>query len=437
MKHSVNALKSDLFGIITQMSQSPEPFVNNPDKDFTRKRKLPFGDMLKIIISMGGNSINKELMSTYNYDAKTATTSAFIQQRDKIKPSAFKHLSCKFTGTFKNLALYKDFRLLAADGSDLHTPTNPNDAQTYIKNRQNDRGYNVFYLNALYDLPNRIYVDANIKTKREANERAALEELIGRSDIEENVIVTADRGFEGWNTFAHFEKKNWNYVIRVKDIDSNGIISKLQLPKESEFDLTLHLILTKKNTKEIRDNPDAYRSIPTQTTFDFLDKDENQFYPITIRTVRFLLPDGSYKAVITNLPEKDFTTDEIKHIYSQRWGVETSFRKLKHTIGLNNFHSAKPDHIKQEIFARIIMYNFVERIVSKTIISKGRKHHIHQVNFTNATLVCRRFLRIKNCISIHDVVTLICKNTVPIRPGRKAACKPKFRTAVAFTYRAA
>jgi len=437
MRSFSNALKLTLFGIIAKMAESPKPFVNNPDKDFTRKRKLPFEDVLKIVVSMGGNSINKELLDAYDYDAQTATSSAFIQQRDKIKPSAFEHLSREFTGALEKPGLYKGHRLLAADGSDLHTPTNPNDAETYIQNRPPDRGHNIFHLNALYDLLNRIYVDASVKTIRETNERADLEELIGRSDIEDRVIITADRGYEGWNTFAHIEKKGWNYVVRVKDINSNGILSKLQLPKNGEFDLTLRLLLTKKNTKEIRDNPDVYRRIPDHATFDFLDKDNNQFFPIVLRIARFKLPGGSYEAIITNLPEAGFATDEIKYIYSLRWGIETSFRKLKYTIGLNNFHSAKPDHIKQEIFARIIMYNFVEMVVSQAIISKGRKRHVHQVNFTAAALVCRRFLRVRGNISARKVEALISKSTVPIRPGRKSPCKPKFRTAVAFTYRAA
>jgi len=437
MKNFASTLKSTLCGLISKMAETPEPFVKNPGVDFTRKRKLPFEDILRIVVSMGGNSINKELLEAYDYDAGTATSSAFIQQRDKIKPFAFEHLFHEFTGSFDSLALYKGFRLLAADGSDLHTPTNPKDIETYIQNRPPDKGHNIFHLNALYDLLNRIYVDASVKTVRAANERADLEELIERSDIEGSVIVTADRGYEGYNTFAHIEKKGWNYVIRVKDISSNGILSKLRLPQSGEFDLTLRLILTKKNTKEIRDNPDVYRRIPDHATFDFLDKDENQIFPITLRIARFKLPGGSYEAIITNLPESGFTTDEIKHIYSLRWGIETSFRKLKYTIGLNNFHSNKPEHIKQEIFARIIMYNFVETVVSQAIISAGRKRYIHQVNFTAATLVCRRFLRARSNISARKAETLISKYTVPIRPGRKCKCKPKFRTAVSFTYRAA
>ena len=109
--------------------------------------------------------------------------------------------------------------------------TNPQDTETHIKCRPTDKGYNVFYLNALYDLLNRVYVDANVKTKRNANERAAFIEMLKRSNINENVIVTADRGYENYNTFAHIENRGWRYVIRVKDIDSNGILSYLHLPQ--------------------------------------------------------------------------------------------------------------------------------------------------------------------------------------------------------------
>jgi len=52
-----------------------------------------------------------------------------------------------------------------------------------------------------------------------------------RSQIEGTPIVTGDRGNEGYNNFAHFEEKGWKYVIRVKDVDSNGILSGLPLPK--------------------------------------------------------------------------------------------------------------------------------------------------------------------------------------------------------------
>ena len=55
--------------------------------------------------------------------------------------------------------------------------------------------------------------------------------MTDRSKISDEVIVIADRGYESYNVFAHIEQIGWKYVIRVKDITSNGILSAMKLPK--------------------------------------------------------------------------------------------------------------------------------------------------------------------------------------------------------------
>lgn len=45
------------------------------------------------------------------------------------------------------------------------------------------------------------------------------------------------------------------------------------------------------------------------------------------------------ECILTNLDEKDFPIEEIKKLYGWRWGIERSFRELKYTIGLTNFHA--------------------------------------------------------------------------------------------------
>ena len=50
--------------------------------------------------------------------------------------------------------------------------------------------------------------------------------------------------------------------------------------------------------------------------------------------------------------------EEIKELYHKRWGIETSFRELKYAIGLSALHSKKRESIKQEIYARLLLYNF-------------------------------------------------------------------------------
>lgn len=54
--------------------------------------------------------------------------------------------------------------------------------------------------------------------------------------------------------------------------------------------------------------------------------------------------------------------EEIKKLCRLRWGIERSFRELKYTIGLTNFHAKNVDFILQEIFARLIIYIFTRLI---------------------------------------------------------------------------
>ena len=77
-----------------------------------------------------------------------------------------------------------------------------------------------------------------------------------------------------------------------------------------------------------------------------------------------------------------------------RWGEETSFRELKYTIGLINWHSSKYDGILQEINARMILYNFCELVTSNAVVktSKNTKH-VYKINFATAVNICRAYLK--------------------------------------------
>ncbi|MDP1340837.1 transposase, partial [Klebsiella variicola] len=70
------------------------------------------------------------------------------------------------------------------------------------------------------------------------------------------------------------------------------------------------------------------------------------------------LNEDTYESLVTNLDPFLFTSEDLKVLYHLRWGIETSFRELKYALGLSHFHSKKLDFIIQEIFARLIMYNF-------------------------------------------------------------------------------
>lgn len=60
-----------------------------------------------------------------------------------------------------------------------------------------------------------------------------------------------------------------------------------------------------------------------------------------------------------------------------------------------------------------------------------------QVNFTIAIYICREYLRNKRNLSPPDVINLIEKHVLPVRPGRKDPRKAKPQASVSFLYRVA
>lgn len=132
MNEFADSIKKNLDIVLTEMYECSQLFVKNPEKDFTRNRKLDFKEMLNILLSMGGNSLKIELMKYFSYDVEAATCSAFVQQREKILPEALEFLFHRFILISVNPNYYDGYRMLAVDGSDLCIAHNPKDTIFYI-----------------------------------------------------------------------------------------------------------------------------------------------------------------------------------------------------------------------------------------------------------------------------------------------------------------
>ena len=71
---------------IHSVCKSIDQFCVSPGKDFVRSRKIPIEKLILAIIGMGNRSITNELLEFYDVSPNTPTASAFVQQRDKLKP---------------------------------------------------------------------------------------------------------------------------------------------------------------------------------------------------------------------------------------------------------------------------------------------------------------------------------------------------------------
>ena len=133
-----------------------------------------------------------------------------------------------------------------------------------------------------------------------------------------------------------------------------------------------------RSTVHSKKDPVRYKKLSPRSVFDFLDleKDGKQaVYPMKLRIVRFLLDTGEYECIVTNLKRDAFPPWRIKELYHLRWGIETSFRKLKYSVGLSCFHSKKAEYVEQEIYARVIMYNFCESITPHVSTHQKKKQN--------------------------------------------------------------
>ena len=177
--------------------------------------------------------------------------------------------------------------------------------------------------------------------------------------------------------------------------------------------------------------------MPKSTNFDFLLPEDKGIYPINFRIVRFPIGENSYEVLITNLDKYEFSIDDLKEMYHMRWGIETAFRELKYAIGLTSFHSKKVEYIKQEIFAKLIMYNFCETITLNVVLQKKERKHVYQVNFTVAISICLQYFKSKPDIPSINVEALIQKYILPVRLGRKDLSKVKNKLSVSLLCRVA
>ena len=428
-----NSIKKTLGNDIKSTVENFQLFVKNPENDFTRNRKLPFQNTVEFIIALEKETISNELFKYFGYEADIPTASSFCQQRAKILPEAFREILYRFNQHFKP-KLFRGLRILACDGSEFRLPLNEKDKVTYIKPTPSAvKGYNALHVVALYDILSDIYTDAVISPFAKNNEPRDICVLTDR--IEDNGgygnLIIADRGFATYNFFAHAIEKGVYFMARAKDVNTEYITGKMFGKLPDEFDLTVHRILTRTASErkwKIPKNRDQYRIC--KKNFDFVDE-SNSEYGMDLRVVRFKISETAYENIVTNLPS-DFTPEIIKKLYEMRWSIETSFRTLKHTLGATTFHSKKYEYVLQEVWARMILYNFCSEIIKCTSVKKCGKRLKYKINISQAMKICRQFL--KSIIGA-DIIILMEKFILPIRKNRKFNRRKRTSIAVSLNYR--
>lgn len=443
-------IKNLFFSAVDYVVSDISQYAVHPDTDFRRNRKNPVQKLLSFLVSQGSSSTRVEMLDFWGMDPSMPTASALNQQRAKLKPEAleavFRHFNASSGELPSPLLKNPHYRFLAADGSTctFFSTQAFSPADYYCSPGNSAKGVYSMHLNAFFDLETHTYTDALIQPVHCKNEFGAFCDIVDRHDVLEgrkNVYI-GDRGYCSYNNMAHVIQQGQYFLFRTKDIHSKGLVGNFHFPDEESFDIDVHVTLVRSHSKKalagIR--PGSYiRFVGQAASFDYMEYGSHSTYGLSFRIVRFPINASTYECIVTNLPRDEFPIGRIKALYNTRWGIESSFRKLKYTIGLSNFHAYKPEYIKQEIWAKLIAYNITETMINHTVLEQRGTKHEYKVNFTMAAHICRVFLRLTTEKDQYDVMSLLKKELIPIRNGRQYSRlqTAHFRRPRYFIYRAA
>lgn len=393
----VNSLQEKLNKGISVIVDHMEQYVKS-SSDFTRNRSMGFERMLKTILGLHGKTLDKEMHD-------------LGENKDSI-------YFCK--GIKKQTGGAAKF-------------------------------YNMAHLHAIYDVVNKIYVDAIVTPKAIVNgkssamdigERAVANRMIDRYNGSK-AILTADRGYPGYNLLEHVNRNsNMEFLIRVPNKNTFKEITELPL---ADIDKVIEVTVSTKSMQHCKiygyrhvDGPSPFGKDKKKVTWDF----GNEPCKIRYRVVRFKIADrgdeSDWETIVTSLTRFQFSVKDIKELYHMRWGIENSFRELKYNVGVVNFHAKKDASVLQEIYASLTMYNYAVAVdMSVNIPKNDARVHLYKVNFTMAIYIVLNYFRSKVKRKAPEIETEIQRYIAPVRPGRRDKRNLVAKGSVSFLYRVA
>jgi hypothetical protein len=371
----------------------------NP-QDFTRKRKLPFIQLILFLLNFAKSSTQVALNRFFKLFPNviiSASQQALSKARRKISWSAFKFLFLKNVETIYShgYAKWHNYRILAIDGSKIKLPKVPKLKDFFgtfgdINTSVTPQG------SILYDVLNN-YVLHGLFYPIQKGERALamlhIEFLRQLSSFNKELIIL-DRGYPSFELINFIESMSIYYIMRVKT-KFNILID--------EMGLGCHNFVLEDDGKEIK-----------------------------CRIIKFKLPNNEIETLITNVFDYNLGIKHFKELYFLRWSVETEFKKLKEILEIENFSSRTVEGVLQDFYITLIIANITSVAANyvQPIIDEERKFKKNKYKYKiNLNLVVGIFRdtfilllieadRDKIVSIIKKIIDQMTKKLTPIRPDR-------------------
>lgn len=263
--------------------------------------------------------------------------------------------------------LWKNYRLVAGDGTTLSLPASKNIKNYFGIYDTSKGGTNTCIANVclLFDVESNLILDANIDLFT-TSEITLMAELIDRSTFS-NTIILLDRGFGNLAMFKRLYTQKLDFCVRIKT--SQSLFAKKAI--ENPF----NDFITEWNPT------DAEKETCKKYNFD------NN--PIKVRVTKVVLNTGEIEILVSSLLDQIAVNEsDMKELYHKRWGIEEGIKKLKPKMKLEQFGCRKQEGIFQEFYSHIFMMNLSTLVANQSqeyITEKtSKRKHKYTYNWQNS-----------------------------------------------------
>lgn len=360
MDFSVDVNKA--LNFYNQIHSSITDIVNKTQllvKKTERVRKFTLFDYATFIIFNKGKSLETEIgnyLKNFKLrEVKGLSKQAFSKRREEIDPLTFIEINTQYLtniGYYKDMDKFKTFkgyRLIAIDKSDFEIPNTLEMRKEFkVSNTEARTNPAQTSFSSAFDVCNEFILDGILGNYKEHDLNFAHQHINNLKNLLDfnHTIFIFDRGYVSLELYSRLILNNTWFVSRLKQDDYEKDMKNMT--SNDEF---VDIRVLGRRLKNFKDK-DLKNKI----------KDEQS---LNLRIVKIpLVKDGETieEIIITNLPQDQFTLEEISKIYKLRWKIETSFDTNKNKLEVEGYTGLRRFTVEQDIYSKFILYNIVKYV---------------------------------------------------------------------------
>jgi hypothetical protein len=406
------------------------------EQDFTRKRKLPFEDLMIFIMRSACKTLSVEVEQFFQKISQVKTPpskQSVSKARMKISHEGF----CKIndvilTGYYEETyRTYKGFRLLAADGTMLQLPATKAVTGHFGKNNRDEKQFTCGWSMTIYDVLNEIVVDARLHPYGRSEREYLCEQLsvFRQEGKQRKDLIIADRGLPSLSLMVRLLRDGYDFVLRYNGNQFLREFREFYASAAKEEIISVNLRAPGRRQDDGKLQELIANGVNPQ---------------IALRVVKVPLKAGQTEYLVTSVLDSTLLSrSDLKLIYGKRWSIEEAFKTMKNTMEIENFSGKVVETVLQEYHSKIAVFNLHSVLVQeaqkeldeKIKKQNGLKYHKYRINKNvSYGLVRERITELFECDDgdwgkAYDyLLELVQRNPIPVIPNRQYDRKKKYCT---------